>query len=97
MASATPSQTIFRAGPASQVAIGAVSTASVAFSASCRAVRLVATSACRITFALAPTAIATDALLIANVPEEFIVSPGDKVAVLQDVAAGVLSVLELQS
>ena len=58
----------------------------------CVVVRVVATTDCHIAFGANPTATANSMLLPAKLPEYFICSPTDKVAVIQDVAGGNLSV-----
>jgi hypothetical protein len=61
-------------------------------------VRLVATADCWIAFGANPTAVAsaaTSILLPAGVPEYFWVYPGERVAVILNVATGVLNVAEL--
>lgn len=55
-------------------------------------VRVVSTTDCHIAFGANPTATATSMFLPAKVPEYFICSPTDKVAVIQDAAGGNLSV-----
>ncbi len=88
---------LFRPGAATEVAIGIASVQSAALSADCRAVLLVATSACRVALGAAPVAVATSTYLPPNVPQLFIVSGADKVAVIQEAAAGKLSITELTS
>jgi hypothetical protein len=61
-------------------------------------VRLVATSDCWISFGAAPTAVASGTssiFLPAGVPEYFWVYPGEKVAVIQNAAAGSLNIAEM--
>jgi hypothetical protein len=61
-------------------------------------VRLVATSDCWVSFGANPTAAASSVaaiLLPAGVPEYFWVYPGERVAVIQNVAAGLLNVAEM--
>jgi hypothetical protein len=55
-------------------------------------VRLVATSDCHLSFGANPAALAdgTCVFLPASVPEYFVLTSGDKVAVIQDLAPGVL-------
>jgi len=85
-----------RLGAAQEVAIGASSAASTAFGAQTYQVRLAATSACRVRIADGtPTANATDAYLPPDKPEYFTCTPGQKVAVIQEAAAGKLSVVEI--
>lgn len=58
-------------------------------------VRLVATAACHVAFGDAPAATASDMYLPADEPEYFTIHPGQKVAAIQDSAAGVLYVTEM--
>jgi hypothetical protein len=75
------------------VAIGAASALSAPFSDTTAVVRIVATSACYYrTGSGALTALTTDAYLPLGVVEYIDVNPGDRIAVLQGTAAGVLSV-----
>jgi hypothetical protein len=85
-----------RLAAAQEIAIGAASAASSAFGASTYQLRVAATSACRIRIGDGtPTAAATDAYLPADRPEYFTCTPGQKIAVIQESAAGKLSVTEL--
>jgi len=61
-------------------------------------VRLVATSDCWVSFGSNPTAVsggAASILLPAGVPEYFWVLPGERIAVIQNSAAGSLNIAEL--
>lgn len=63
-----------------------------------RHVRVVATSACWIAFGANPTAAASTSpsiYLPAYTPEYFFVNSGEKIAVIQDAAAGSLNIAEL--
>jgi hypothetical protein len=83
-------------GTAQEVTTGAASAASAAFAAQTYAIRVTATAACRIIVGDGtPTALATSAYLPPNVVEYIRVSPGQKVAAIQEVGAGKLSVTEL--
>lgn len=85
-----------RLGAAQDVAIGATSIASAAFSAQTYQVRVVATSACRVRIGDGtPTVLATDSYLSADRPEYFTCTPGQKIAVIQETAGGKLSVTEV--
>ena len=85
-----------RLGAAQEIAIGAVSAASSVFGASTYRLRVAATSACRIRIGDGtPVASATDAYLPADRAEYFVCTPGQKIAVIQEAAAGKLSVTEL--
>jgi len=58
-------------------------------------VRLVATSDCYIAFGANPTAVVGASMLVtAATPEYFGVAPGEKLAVIQSSAAGVLNITE---
>lgn len=85
------------AGTGQNVAIGAASVQSAAVGPQTHAVRVVATGACHIETGPNPTATAASALIAANTHGEYFkVSPGDKVAVIQDGAAtGNLNIVEL--
>ena len=82
-------------GASQDVTIGVASAASVAFAGTTRIVRLVATSACRVLFGAAPTAVATSTYLSAGVPEYFTAIGGEKVAVIQETAGGKLNITEI--
>jgi len=60
-------------------------------------VRLVSTTNCWVSFGASPTAAmgSNSIYLPANTPEYFYVNPGEKVAVIQDTAAGTLNIAEL--
>ena len=66
-----------------------------AFGAQTREVRLISTTACHVAFGAAPLATANDPYLAAD--EEYVVrvSPGQKVAAIQNAAGGTLFVTEL--
>ena len=58
-------------------------------------VRLVATSDCYIAFGANPTAVVGASMLItAGTPEYFWVAPGEKLAVIQSSAGGILNITE---
>ncbi len=98
MASSDPQSRLHRPGSAQSVTIGATSVQSAVFSAGCTAVCLVGSGACRVTFGVNPTATATATLMPAGVPMGFTVSPGERLAVIQEGAStGALSVTELQA
>jgi hypothetical protein len=73
-----------------KVSIGAASVQSTNISG--QLVRLVSTSDCHLAFGAEPVASAdgTCIFLPASVPEYFVLNSGDRVAVIQDIAAGVL-------
>ena len=86
-------------GTAQEVTIGASSAQSTIIGTAGQTpnklVRLSATSACRIvTSGTNPTATATSTYLPANVIEFTEITPGDKIAVIQEAAAGKLSITE---
>jgi len=85
----------FKLGASQDVAIGAASTASTAFAGGTKVIRVIATSACRIKIAVAPTALATSTYLTPGVPEVFQVASGETLAVIQVAAAGTLNITEL--
>lgn len=87
---------MYRLGAAQEVTTGAASAASTAFGSQTYAIRIAATAACRFVVGDGtPTATATDAYLPANEVEVFTVTPGQKIAAIQETAAGKLSVVEL--
>ncbi len=57
-------------------------------------VRLLSTTDCYFVFGVTPTATANHSLLIANIPEYFTITPGEKVAALQASTGGTLFVTE---
>lgn len=78
------------------VAIGAASASTTnAVGAHIHCVRLIATSACHVEFGASPTADSGDMYLAANREELFTIKPGQKVAVIQNSAAGTLYVTEM--
>ena len=82
------------------MAVGATSVQSAALSNKSDAVRLISTTACRVAFGAPgylPTATATSLYLAPNVAEVFAVNPSCVVAVLQESAAGKLSITEVTS
>jgi|SRR5215475_1910389 len=86
-----------RQGASQNVAIGAASAASTALSAETFQIRIAATGNCHFRVGDgAPTALATDSYLPSGVVEYITVTPGQKIAVIQDGAAtGNLSVTEM--
>jgi hypothetical protein len=85
-----------RLGAAQEVAIGAASAASSPFGPGTFQLRVAASSACRIRIGDGtPAALATDTYLPADRPEYLTCTPGQKIAVIQETAAGKLSVTEL--
>lgn len=88
----------FRPGTSFDVASIAVSTASAAFGASVQLIRVIATQPCRISIGVAPVAVAGQSTYLpADKAENFVVSGGDKIAVIQNAVAGVLNVTPVES
>lgn len=93
-----PKQPASRPGASQDITTGAASaTLATAFGVETFQVRLSATAAVRyrVVEATGGTALATDALLPANWVEYVIVTPGQKIAAIQDSAAGKLNVTEM--
>ena len=87
-----------RPGTSQDITTGATSaTLTNAFGAETFQVRLSATAACRyrVVEAAGGTAVAADTLLPANVVEYVTVTPGQKIAAIQETAAGKLNVTEM--
>jgi len=85
-----------RLGAAQEVTIGAASAASTAFASTTYQIRVCSTIACRIKIGDGtPTATATDAYLPPNIAEYFTTGPSQKIAVIQEAAAGKLSITEI--
>lgn len=86
----------YRLGATQTVAVGAASAANAtAFAPGTFAVRVVATTACHICFGATPVATTDHAYLPAGWVAEYTVQPGQKIAVIQNAAAGNLYVTEL--
>lgn len=86
------------AGTGQNLTIGAASVPSAAFGLQTYAVRVTAKGDCHLAFGTGtPVAVATDLMLKATDPgATFRVSPGDKLAVIQDAAStGTLNIVEL--
>lgn len=78
------------------VTIGAASAATAnGVGAQTKEVRLIATIACHVAFGKTPTATTSSMYLAPGREEEFLIHPGEKVAVIQNAAAGSLYVTEL--
>lgn len=74
-----------QAGTGQNVAIGAASVQSAAVGPQTHAIRIASTGSCHVETGPNPTATATSALIAANAKGEYFkVSPGDKIAVIQD-------------
>lgn len=58
-------------------------------------VRLLATTDCHVIFTTSGSATTNDMMLQADVPEYFVIHPGQKVAAIKAVTAGVLNVTEM--
>ncbi len=79
-----------------KLAVGAASVQSAPVSAQCYAVNLSATTNCHIAFGENPTATASTYLLKAtDISLTLGISPGEKIAVIEDSAAGSLYIQEL--
>ena len=77
-------------GTAITVSIGPASVQSATVDST--VVRLLATADCHIVFDANPAAAPNDTLLLANQPEYFVFTPGQRIAVIQDSATGTLYV-----
>jgi len=85
-----------RLGVVQTVTIGAASAPCTnPFGSQTREVRVVCTSNAHVVFAATPVATTSDTYMTAGREEEFRVNPGEKIAVIQNAAAGVLYVTEL--
>lgn len=85
-----------RLGAAQNVAFTGTSAASTAFGTQTYQIRIVSTAACRVLVGDGtPTALTTSSFLPPNWVDVVTVTPGQKIAVIQDVGAGTLSVTEL--
>ena len=85
-------------GAAQELNVGASSVKSTAIGTAGqtpnRLIRLCATVACRIAIGTNPTATETSALISPNIVEYMEITPGERVAVIQDSVAGKLSIVE---
>jgi hypothetical protein len=78
------------------ISVGATSAATTnPVSSYINVVRLISTTNCHVVIAKAPTATASSMYLAANREEYFVIKPGEKVAAIQDTAAGTLYVTEM--
>jgi len=85
-----------RLGTSQNVSTSTTSAASNAFGTQTRQVRVVATVATNIRISDGtPTAVTTDPLLPANLPEYFTVTPGQKIAAILGSGTGTLNVTEV--
>jgi hypothetical protein len=94
----TIDSTLRWSGVSDYVTVSGTSAQSAAFGNHTHEVRIVSTTNCHINFGANPTAAATDnngIYLPAGVVEYFHVSPGQKVAAIQDSAGGTLCVAEM--
>ena len=86
----------WRLGASQNLAIGAASAQNgTAFNQQTQALMLTPTSDCHVAIGSNPTATATSTLLKASTPYVFLIGLGDKLAVIQDAAAGTLNITEL--
>lgn len=84
------------AGTGQNITVGAASAASTAFGANTFAVYVSSTTNCHIRLGQVPVAVATDMLVKASDPPLLLkTAPGEKLAVIQDTAAGTLNVIEV--
>lgn len=81
-------------GAASKVLIGAASAQSGAFGSSTGLIRIACSVGCFIAIGANPVADSNSLFLPAGMVEYFGVSPGQKIAVIQNTEAGFLSVVE---
>lgn len=87
---------VFTIGTTQTVAVGATSASiATAFGAYTTVVRLCSTTACHVAVGASPTATTSSAYLPANVEWFIEVAPGQRVAVIQNAAAGTLFVTEM--
>lgn len=94
----TLDSTLRWSGVSDYITVGAASAQSAIFGARTFEIRVVSTTACHINIGSNPTAAATDnngIYLPANVVEYLHVTPGQRLAVIQDTAGGTLCVAEM--
>jgi hypothetical protein len=90
--------TVYRLGANEIVTVNSTSAANTtAFQPGTNAVRLLSTKTCHVAFGGSPTATTADAMLPPNVPEYFVVTPGQKVAAIRTTTSGSLSVTEVSA
>lgn len=77
------------------VAVSGTSAQSAAISGATNAVRLMATTLCHVRIGANPTATNTNMPLAPYCPEYFVVGSGNKIAVIQNAAAGTLYITEV--
>lgn len=88
--------TCYRPETTQVVTVGAASAATTnAVGSQTYVVRLISTTDCHVVFAGTPTATANDMFLAADREELFRISPGEKVAAIQNAAGGSLYVTEM--
>jgi hypothetical protein len=86
-------QNASRLGTSQNFAPAGSSVQSTAFSSQCVCIRVCSTAAVNYRIDSAPTAVATDALLPANVVEYLVVSPGQKIAAIGTATVNVTEVV----
>lgn len=94
----TLNSTLRWSGVTDYITVNASSAQSAVWGANTFEIRVVSTTACHINIGQNPTAAASDnngMYLPANVVEYFHVSPGQRLAVIQDAAGGTLCVSEM--
>lgn len=77
------------------VTVGVASAATTNAVSNTKYVRIVSTTDCHIAFDTTPTATTADIFLPADKPEIFQITPGHKVAAIQNAAGGTMFVTEL--
>lgn len=85
----------FGHGTSQDVTTSGTSAQSAAVGSTTKVCLICATAACRYRTGTSPTAVATDAYLPANEPRLIPVTPGDKIAAIQESAGGKLNIVEL--
>ena len=87
---------VYRLGTNQVVSYTSTSTANTtAFVQGVNAVRVVASTHCHITFGGSPTATTSSVKLPPNLPEYFVVTPGQKIAAIRTTTSGTLHVTEV--
>lgn len=98
MSQDTRHSTLRWTGLTDYITVGAASAQSAVWATTTREIRVVSTTNCHVNIGQNPTAAASDNngfYLPANVVEYFHVSPGQRLAVIQDSAGGTMTVSEM--
>ena len=82
-------------GSTISISVSGTSAQSAAISTTTGYVRLFSTTLCHIRFGSNPTATTSNMPLAANVPEYFQITPGQKIAAIQNSASGTLYITEV--